>query len=633
MNSSLTVGERVQLQLEGWGRLGEALGTYGCQPVFVFGGISGEEVVAEVLKCRRRYIAARVVEVLSPSPHRVGVPCPYFGSCTGCQWQHIDYQYQLELKRQMVVDALSRVGGLSGVAVAQTLASPKEYEYRNHARLTVGQDGQLCYVNRETRQRVVIGECLLMDPWINVALKQLQGKCGETTQMSIRHSEATGDFLIQPTFRSSDFPLASGQKYYMDSVAGRTFRVASPSFFQINALQAERVLTEVKEGLSLTGCELLVDAYAGVGTFAILLAPYAGRVIAIEESASAVQDGQVNAEGIENIEFLQGKSEDVFAQMTESPYGVVLDPPRAGCHPRVLDALLKLKPQRIVYVSCDPATLARDLRHLCDDAFCLEQVQPIDMFPQTHHVECVATLAYRDTNFARSGHEPVSSNLAKEAARVEDADKAPLVLASASPRRRNLLPSLGLQFDIIISQIDERPYPGETPEEMVTRLARAKASEVAKGRDAGLVVGADSVVVLEGKGLGKPETSAQARQMLESLRGRKHEVITGVAVVDAATGRETTITQESTVSMREYSRQEMEDYVASGEPMDKAGAYAVQDAAFRPASQVEGCYTNVVGLPLCRLAELLKEMGMAPKAGIPIQEPRNCSLCALARGG
>ncbi len=634
MNGRLEVGERVRLLLDGWGRLGEAHASYDGQLMFVFGGVPGEEVIAEVLKSRRKYVAARVVEVLSPSSQRVEAPCPYFGPCTGCQWQHIDYQHQLELKRQKVVDALCRIGGFSGPPVAPVILSPKQYYYRNHARLTVGANGELCYVNRETQQRVVISQCMLMNPWINGALEQLQGKCGETTQASIRHGEATDDFLIQPTFRSGDFPLPSGQKHYWDTLAGRSFRISSSSFFQVNTAQAERMVEVVKEALRLTGSELLVDAYAGVGTFAILLAPYTERVIAIEESKSAVQDALVNAEGISNVEFLQGKTEEVLAGMAQRPDGVILDPPRTGCHPKTLETLAQLGPTRVAYVSCDPATLARDLRLLCDGPFSLEQVQPIDMFPQTHLVECVATLAYQGTSGSVDLDSSKSSAMPEAGPESKSVDKLPLVLASTSPRRQQLLPLLRLPFRTVDPHVEEEVRPGETPEELVVRLALAKASSVAQGFDRGFVVGADSVVVLlDGEVLGKPEDSTQARQMLQKLRGSEHRVVTGVAAIDSATGRSVTASRTSTVFMREFSSQELEDYVASGEPLDKAGAYAVQDSVLRPAARIEGCYTNIMGLPLCTLLELLKENNLVQNDRISIEDPSKCSLCAQAREG
>ncbi|MCE2463556.1 MAG: class I SAM-dependent RNA methyltransferase [Dehalococcoidia bacterium] len=395
-------GERLSLSLVSWGKTGEALAFHEGQEVRVSGGIPGEEVTAEVIKYRREYIAAQVVEVLTPSPYRVEPPCPYFGPCTGCQWQHIEYQQQLHIKRQMVVEALDSVNGFTDTLVLSTLPSPEQYGYRNHARFTVGRrKGELGFVNRESRRFIVVQECLLMHPWINEALGQLQGKCAETSQLSIRYGVNTNDFLIQPAMKSPEVPLQSGRKYYAESLSGQVYRIAASSFFQVNTQQAERMMELVRDELHIPRNEdtshapsLLVDAYAGVGTFAIMLAPYADKVLAIEESKSAVGDAQINAQDIEGVEFLLGKTEEVLARIEERPQGVILDPPRAGCHRDTLDALAQLAPSRVVYVSCDLDTLARDLEILCGGPFRLERVQPVDMFPQTHHVECIASLSW-----------------------------------------------------------------------------------------------------------------------------------------------------------------------------------------------------------------------------------------------
>ena len=388
-------GQRVRLQLETWGRRGEALAYIDNRLVFVFGGIPGEEVIAEVIEERRRYVSARAVEVLTPSVHRVSPPCPYFGPCTGCQWQHLDYDYQLQLKRDMVAHTLQRVGGFDQPPVTDTIPSSQRYGYRNHARFTIGDEGALGFVNRESRRFIAIESCMLMHPDINRILGQLQSHCGETTQLSVRYGVNTGDFLIQPTLRSPEVTLPTGQKHYAESLRDRQFRVASPSFFQVNVPQLDLLVDLVREGLGLSGSELIVDAYAGVGTFALLLAPYAGRVIAIEESPAAAEDARANAQGVESVELLSGRTEEVLGQLTERPHGVILDPPRKGCHRATLEALNRLEPNRVVYVSCDPGTLARDLKVLCQGPFYLKEVQPIDMFPQTHHVESVATLCRR----------------------------------------------------------------------------------------------------------------------------------------------------------------------------------------------------------------------------------------------
>ena len=410
---SIERSQLLRLELEGMGRLGEALAYLGDKPVFVFGGIAGEEVDVEIIRERRHYIAAEVVEVIRPSPHRQQPPCQYFAECTGCQWQHVSYSHQLELKRQTVEDALQRVGGLSDVPVSPTLPSTREFGYRNHARFTVSREGgRLGYIHRERLRFVDIERCLLMNDYINDVLSQLDGHCAETTQVAVRSGAKTGDRLIQPTLKSEDVPLETGQKTYVDSVMDISFRVASPSFFQVNTEQLENIVGLVTESLGLKGSEVLIDAYAGVGTFAGLLAPYASKVIAIEESAASIEDAQYNLRRFNNIEIRKGKTEEVLLEITEPVDAMIIDPPRAGCQKTALESIVRLAPQRLIYVSCDPATLARDLRIL-SGPFRIASVQPVDMFPQTYHVECLATL------ILKPGH--------------------PITLASASPRRRQIL--------------------------------------------------------------------------------------------------------------------------------------------------------------------------------------------------
>ena len=615
MADGILKGQRLRLNLVGWGKFGEALAYHGDTKVMVFGGIPGEEVEAEVVRPRRDYLAAQVVQVLEPSPYRVAPPCPYFGSCTGCQWQHIDYQHQLTLKREMVAHALAQVGGFDDIQVEPTLASPHRYSYRNHARFTVQKDGSLGFVHRESRKFVPIDECLLMDPLINRTLVQLQGRCGETTQLSIRGGDGTGDYLIQPTLKSPEISTTSGQKYYRENLGGRDFRIAAASFFQVNSPQAEAMISLAKEGLNLPSDGLLVDAYAGVGTFAVLLAPYVSKVVAIEDSPSAVWDAEFNAQGIDNITFIQGRTEEILGQMEDHPTALILDPPRVGCRPEALEAVGKLHPRHVVYVSCEPESLARDLKHLCQVGFQIEKVQPIDMFPQTHHVECVVTLSAVPVNSISS---------------VPDLTFNSLVLASASPRRTELLSSLGVEHEVVHPAVDEAVRVGEHPRTMVERLALDKARQVSGTTADKLVVGADSVVVVDGRAVGKPADVAEATDVLKQLRGRQHSVITGVAVVDSGSGRHWVSSCTTKVMMRSYSDHEIATYVATGQPMDKAGSYGIQDRSFDPASSVDGCYTNVVGLPLCEVMELLRKAGIPnpPPADLPIT--RHCTNCSLS---
>jgi 23S rRNA (uracil1939-C5)-methyltransferase len=359
-------------------------------------------VVARIYRYRRRkkkIVSAIVDSVLEPSADRVATPCPYYGPCSGCQWQHISYQRQLQLKREALEVQFREYPALASVSVSPTRAAPSRFNYRNHARFTVRFGGQLGFSNRITRRFVRIDECMLMDQGINEALTGLQDLAGETTNLSVRIGSNTGDRLVQPTLREPRVTVPSGQTHFVEELLGWPFRVASPSFFQVNTAQAERLVTMVRERLELRGDETVVDAYAGVGVFAIMLAPHVGKSIAVEESHAAIEDAKKNVGDLKNVLFVEAKTEHALASLVEDqglegpPDAVILDPPRVGCHPEALDALLGMRPARVVYISCDPPSLARDLDVLVSGGYTLDAVEPVDMFPQTYHVECVATLS------------------------------------------------------------------------------------------------------------------------------------------------------------------------------------------------------------------------------------------------
>ena len=393
--------EFVELELGELGELGDTTAEFEGRSINVAGGIPGELALVRIYRYRRRrkdMVSGIVSRVLVASPNRVTPKCGYCGPCSGCQWQHISYPTQLELKRETVEGCLRRYDSLNGMKVLPTLAAPSEYYYRNHARFTVRMGGQLGFSNRITRRFIRIEHCMLMDPVINGALTEFQDKSGETTNMSLRVGKNTGGLLVQPTFQNPDIGIPSGQTHYAERMMGRDLRVASPSFFQVNTAQAESLVRLVRDGLELQKGDVLVDAYAGVGVFAILLSPYVARAIAIEESASAVQDGKLNAEGLNNVEFVQLKTEEALVDLIEicsldkTPQAVILDPPRTGCHPQAIESLLMLKPEKVAYVSCDPPSLARDLDMLVSGGYEIKTVQPVDMFPQTYHVESVTVL-------------------------------------------------------------------------------------------------------------------------------------------------------------------------------------------------------------------------------------------------
>ena len=507
-----------------------------------------------------------------------------------------------------MVDALQRVGGFCDPPVAAVIPSNRQLNYRNHARFTVRAGGVLGFVNRASRRFVDIDRCMIMHGAINVCLSQLQGKCWETTQLSVRAGQETGDVLVQPQLFNPDISIPTGQKSYADTVAGRTFQVSSPSFFQVNVEQAAQAVEVVRRGLRLTQDDVLLDAYTGVGAFAILLAPYVKKVVAVEESSAAVADCRANAAGVPNLEFVLGRAEEVLGSLDAQPDAVVLDPPRAGCQPRALESLLQLAPSRVAYVSCDAETMARDLKPLCESQYTLKQVIPLDMFPQTHHVECVAFLE----------RSPVAP---------------PLVLASASPRRRELLAGLGLNFQVMPAGVVEESRAGESPQEMTARLSQVKAQAAASRIDSGYVLAADSTVVLDGESLGKPSDCDDARRMLRLLRGTSHRVTTGVTVIDSVSGRSLTDTMTSEITLRDFSDEELEAYVLSGAPLDKAGGYGVQDETLRPAESWTGCYSNIVGLPLCLAEQMLEKVGCDTTYWKTSPAPGECGPTCPNHGG
>lgn len=299
------------------------------------------------------------------------------------------YSRQLREKRNVVVDLIERVGGFRDVPIGNTIPSPRPYGYRNTARFLSSPDGALGYTDWRSNRFMRADVCPIMSPEINAVLRQIQGYGPSGEPVRVRHSEATGEIAISPELAA---PIETGQPYTIHELLGRRFRVSALSFFQVNTPQAEQLIRLALEGLRPLEGKVALDAYCGAGTFTRFLAEEAAHAIGIEESHHAVADAGENLSGL-GAQLIEGRTEEKLPELSGPVDLALLDPPRSGCESPALEALLALAPERIVYVSCDPATLARDLKFLCSTgAYTLTGVQPVDMFPQTSHIEAVATL-------------------------------------------------------------------------------------------------------------------------------------------------------------------------------------------------------------------------------------------------
>ncbi|MBI2940514.1 MAG: class I SAM-dependent RNA methyltransferase [Chloroflexi bacterium] len=409
----------MEAHLDAIGYLGEAIGRVDGQVLFVAYGLPGEDVVVEVSEVRRRFVRARMVEVRNPSPARAAAPCPVFTRCGGCQLQHVDYPTELTFKQSVVEQQLRRIGGFPEPPLRPIIGAAHAWNYRNHVRFQPDRAGRLCFTRPQSHDLVAIPTCWLVLEPIDEALRTIHGFAHGLHQVAIRYGARREQLLVSPHIPSLDGVLPTGQESYEEVLLGRPFRVSATSFFQVNTRPAQREVPEtlrapwlgerlgsysqadllalaVLDKLEASGDEVLVDAYCGVGTFTLLAADRVRRVVGIEESGSAIADAAVNSRGVANARFIRGKTEEVLPELEERIDVAILDPSRLGCDSAVMTALIKVRPRQIIYVSCDPATLARDLGVLSEWAYDLVEVQPVDMFPRTFHVENVAVLRLRE---------------------------------------------------------------------------------------------------------------------------------------------------------------------------------------------------------------------------------------------
>ncbi len=362
--------------------------------VFVAYAVPGELVEATVEKVESDYINAVATNVLEPSAERIEARCPLFGECGGCQLQHMTYAAQLSAKEEIVREQLRRIGHIDPSVVRPIVGAKEPWAYRNHVRFSTGSKfGDVGFISRRGRGLLRVDECPIAAPEVNALLPTLQGKGAGLHQLQVRLSAETGSTLIFPALPG--MAVSTGQRAYLERLGGHNFIVSQSAFFQVNHAQAEEMVRLVGEALPERG-RVLVDAFAGVGTFAVIFADRFERVIAIEESNSAMKDAKENVTDTPNVRLRTGKVEEILPLLDAAPDAILLDPPRPGCHRAVLDSIIAFRPGVVVYVSCNPATLARDLRILADGGYAIESVTPLDMFPQTGHIECVSRLTLMD---------------------------------------------------------------------------------------------------------------------------------------------------------------------------------------------------------------------------------------------
>ncbi len=464
---ALKKGEEVTLEIENAAFRGKGVAKVDGLAVFVYGTAPGDVVKARIIKKKKNYREAKLLEVLEPSKDRIATKCQHANVCGGCSWQHVPYAKQLEYKGQQVADHITRLGGLSDTIIHPAMGSESEFYYRNKMEYSFSNRRWLTReeINRDEfvddsgfaagmhapgrfDKILNLNECHLQRKESFEILDFVRNYCiqhdippfdamkheGFMRHLMIRNSFHTNDFMVNLVTYQDDqelikklseellekFPVITtivnnindtksptsigriekvihGPGYIVDKIGEHTFKIHPNAFFQTNTAQAERLYEIAREFAELKDGEIVYDLYCGVGTLSLFMSQKAEKVLGIELVDVAVQNAKFNAKenNVENVSFIKGDMKDVFTQEMVDKFGapdvLITDPPRAGMHTDVVKRLKELKVPKLVYVSCDSSTMARDLKELAEVYDVLE-VQPVDMFPQTYHVEAVAKL-------------------------------------------------------------------------------------------------------------------------------------------------------------------------------------------------------------------------------------------------
>ena len=383
--------------------------------VFVPFLLPGEKARIRITEERRGYCRGRIEELLESSPERIQPRCPHFGVCGGCHYQHIPYEHQLRLKKTILIEQLERVGGLTNPPVEDVVPSEKPWNYRNHIQFHLNHEGYLGFQAADSHSFVPIKECHLPEAAINQLWPQFELEAGAgLTGLRIRaglnddmmlvlegNDEDPPEFVVEQTLSAAyegpngTVVLAGDEVQFME-VSGRSFQVSPASFFQVNSQQAGRMVDHLLSHLPLTQMTTLMDVYCGVGLFSAFLAPHVKRLVGIEASPKACSNFTVNLDEFDSVELFQAEAEQVLSDLDFHADVVVVDPPRSGIARFALEALLRMQPEWIAYISCDPSTLARDAKIILKAGYQIESVTPFDLFPQTYHIESISLFKLTD---------------------------------------------------------------------------------------------------------------------------------------------------------------------------------------------------------------------------------------------
>ncbi|MFL0582902.1 23S rRNA (uracil(1939)-C(5))-methyltransferase RlmD [Solibacillus silvestris] len=455
MSAPIKKNDRQTVYIEDLTHDGNGVAKIDGYPLFIQGALPGETAEIHVMKTLKNYGFAKVVNILEKSPDRVEAPCVYFSQCGGCQLQHLSYEGQLKWKQNMVANVMKRLGKIDA-PVHPVKGMEEPWHYRNKSQIPFAQNesGQMVAGFYKTKSHSIVDmeRCLIQTGEADVVMADLKRELeisgvrpydekshqGMLRHVVVRKGRATGEVMVVLVTKSKKFPQASaviekiralipnvtsivqnvngektnvifgndtftlwGKDTIEDTIGNVRFEISARSFYQVNPVQTEVLYKQALDYAQLTGNERVIDAYCGIGSISLFLAQKAGHVMGVEIVEQAIEDAKRNAalNGFTNTYFEAGPAEEVIPRWYKEGKEadvLVVDPPRKGCDEALLNTIIEQKPKRVVYVSCNPATLARDLRILEDGGYKTQEVQPVDMFPHTTHCEAVAWLELAD---------------------------------------------------------------------------------------------------------------------------------------------------------------------------------------------------------------------------------------------